>query len=195
MKKMICRLFMVVFVFCFGVVWAGELSFPTTEAEIIKTLSLKDGKTVFEGVEYVSESSKVYKIIDGKRYRVRGLKGIVDSDIVPKAGALINFNPNSTAILSDSYVLLNEFGKAMKGGLSNISIIIAGHTDSKGSDEYNQKLSIGRAQSVANYLIARYGIPSDHVIVQGYGKTKPIVSNDTESGRFKNRRVEFIRAE
>ena len=71
---------------------AGDLSFPTTENEIVKALSLKDGETVFQGVTYESKAGKVFKIIDGKRYRMRGLQGIVDSELVPKAGALINFN-------------------------------------------------------------------------------------------------------
>jgi len=131
---------------------AGDLSFPTTEEEIVKALSLKDDKMVSGGVEYVSEKGKVYKIIDGKRYRLRGIQVIAASDILPKVGALINFDFDSTKIRSESYPLIDEFGKALKKGLPKAIVIIAGHTDSKGSIGYNQVLSENRAKAVTNYL-------------------------------------------
>ena len=74
-------------------------------------------------------------------------------------------------------------------------IIIAGHTDSKGAGEYNQNLSVQRAQAVENYLTAHHGVSANRLIVKGFGETNPIASNDTDNGRFKNRRVEFIRVE
>lgn len=70
------------------------------------------------------------------------------------------------------------------------TVTIAGHTDSKGSDAYNMKLSRDRAYSVANYLSAR-GVASNRIRVEAYGKTRPIASNATESGRAQNRRVEL----
>jgi outer membrane protein OmpA-like peptidoglycan-associated protein len=178
-----------------GFVSADELAFPTTEQEIIKALSLKDGKTVYQGVEYVSDEGKVYKIIDGKRYRLRGLQSIVDSKIVPRAGALINFDFDSAKIRPDSYPLLDEFGKALKFGLADGVFIVAGHTDNTGSMDYNQGLSESRANAVANYLSAHHGIVSSRLIMQGYGEKKPIASNDSDNGRALNRRVEFIRVE
>jgi outer membrane protein OmpA-like peptidoglycan-associated protein len=178
-----------------GSVSADDLAFPTTEAEIIEALSLKDGTTVYQGTEYVSEKGKVYKIIDGKRYRLRGLQSIVDSKIVPRAGALINFDFDSAEIRPESYPLLDEFGKALKFGLAGGVFMVAGHTDSQGSEEYNQDLSERRANSVANYLMARHGIKSNRLIMKGYGETKPIASNDSEKGQSVNRRIEFIRVE
>ena len=174
---------------------AGDISFPTTEEEIVKALSLKDGKMVSGSVAYVSEKGKVYKIIDGKRYRLRGIQVIAASDILPKVGALINFDFDSTKIRSESYPLINEIGKALKKGLPKAIVIIAGHTDSKGSLEYNQVLSENRAKAVANYLLTNHGIISKRIIIKGYGETKPIASNENNDGRFKNRRVEFIRVE
>ena len=178
-----------------AVISAEELTFPKTEREIVEALSIKDGRTVFEGVEYLSENGKVYKIIAGKRYRLRGLKIIADSDIVPKAGALINFDVNSAQILPESYPLLDEFGKALKSGLSGRSFIVAGHTDSAGNAPYNQDLSIRRANAVADYLVAGHGIGLSRLTLKGYGETKPIASNGDEKGRALNRRVEFILAE
>ena len=178
-----------------GIVSAEDLVFPTTENEIVEALSLKDGKTVYNGVEYESEKGKIYKIIAGKRYRLRGLQGIVDSAIVPKAGALINFDFDSTKIRPESYPLLDEFGKALKFGLPDGMFIIAGHTDSTGSLDYNQSLSKSRAHAVANYLTAHHGIASSRLIMKGYGEAKPIASNDDDKGQALNRRVEFIRIE
>jgi outer membrane protein OmpA-like peptidoglycan-associated protein len=67
---------------------------------------------------------------------------------------------------------------------------VAGHTDSKGSDAYNQQLSTRRAESVANYLMGR-GLMRDRFIVTGAGESRPVASNDTEAGRAQNRRVEI----
>jgi outer membrane protein OmpA-like peptidoglycan-associated protein len=69
-------------------------------------------------------------------------------------------------------------------------IDVLGHTDSVGSDEYNQRLSEQRAQAVASYLIAR-GVSQSRIAVGGYGETMPIADNGSEAGRAANRRVEL----
>jgi outer membrane protein OmpA-like peptidoglycan-associated protein len=68
-------------------------------------------------------------------------------------------------------------------------ILLAGHTDSTGSDEYNVELSRRRAQSVTDYLGTQNVSPA-RITVYGYGKSQPIASNDTAEGRAQNRRVE-----
>ncbi|MCP4370920.1 MAG: OmpA family protein, partial [Deltaproteobacteria bacterium] len=60
---------------------------------------------------------------------------------------------------------------------------------------YNQKLSEKRANSVAEYFMASHEISSDRLIIKGFGEKQPIVGNDSEENRFKNRRVEFVRIE
>lgn len=70
-------------------------------------------------------------------------------------------------------------------------IEIQGHTDSKGADDYNLKLSERRASSVANFLRGK-GVASGRVRIKGYGETAPVASNDTEDGRSQNRRVDFL---
>jgi len=195
MKNFSSIILSILFMLVAAVISAEELTFPKTEREIVEALSIKDGRTVFENVEYLSENGKVYRIIAGKRYRLRGLKIIADSDIVPKVGALINFDLNSAQILPASYPLLDEFGKALKSGLAGRSFIVAGHTDSAGTAPYNQDLSVRRANSVADYLMAGHGIELSRLTLKGYGETKPIASNENEKGRALNRRVEFIRAE
>lgn len=71
-----------------------------------------------------------------------------------------------------------------------LKIELGSHTDSKGSDEYNLKLSDNRSKSVVDYLITK-GISSARLVAKGYGETKPLDTNDTESGRQNNRRSEF----
>ena len=70
------------------------------------------------------------------------------------------------------------------------TVTIAGHTDSKGAASYNQGLSRDRAYAVANYLTAN-GVPVNRINVVAYGESRPVASNDTESGRQQNRRVEL----
>jgi outer membrane protein OmpA-like peptidoglycan-associated protein len=72
-----------------------------------------------------------------------------------------------------------------------LHVAIEGHTDSVGSDEYNQQLSERRAQAVRDYFVQQ-GINSAAVEARGYGKTEPIAGNDTPEGRQQNRRVELI---
>jgi len=69
------------------------------------------------------------------------------------------------------------------------SAVIEGHTDSKGTEEYNLKLSARRANAVAKILTDRYGISMDRITAQSLGESKPIASNDTEEGRAQNRRI------
>ena len=71
-----------------------------------------------------------------------------------------------------------------------IEIEMSAHTDSRGSDEYNIKLSDNRAKSVVEYIISK-GISETRIISKGYGETKPVVPNDTDENRQLNRRVEF----
>src|SRR4029077_14514691 len=69
---------------------------------------------------------------------------------------------------------------------------VEGHTDAVGSQDYNQKLSEDRAQSVSSYLL-KAGIPSDRILaVRGFGKLRPVTTNDTPEGRQMNRRVEIV---
>ena len=68
-------------------------------------------------------------------------------------------------------------------------VTVEGHTDSQGSDAYNQKLSQSRADSVKTALITKYGIGADRVNAIGYGEAQPIADNMTAAGREQNRRV------
>jgi outer membrane protein OmpA-like peptidoglycan-associated protein len=102
----------------------------------------------------------------------------------------INFASGKATILPDSYPVLDDVAQAMKD-YPNIRIEIGGHTDNQGDDAANQRLSKGRADSVFEYLLSR-GISAQRMLTVGYGETRPIDTNMTESGRLNNRRVEFV---
>ena len=72
---------------------------------------------------------------------------------------------------------------------SGYSVVLEGHTDSKGSDTYNQKLSDKRAKAVAKAL-SDLGIPNAKITTEAYGESKPVATNDTDAGRAENRRVD-----
>ena len=71
-------------------------------------------------------------------------------------------------------------------------IEVQGHTDNVGGDDYNQKLSQGRADAVKAWLVA-HAIPAHRITTRGYGRQQPIATNDSDEGRAKNRRVEIAK--
>ncbi|MBY0435424.1 MAG: OmpA family protein [Cyclobacteriaceae bacterium] len=101
----------------------------------------------------------------------------------------IYFDFDKTTLKSESFVELNKVVEFLEQN-PTVEIEISGHTDSKGADEYNLKLSQGRSQAVVDYVV-KQGISSSRLTARGYGETKPIDTNDTEEGRANNRRVEF----
>lgn len=101
----------------------------------------------------------------------------------------IYFDFDKTTLKSESFVELDRVVDFLNRN-SSVSIEIAGHTDNKGSDTYNQNLSQGRSQSVVDYLISK-GIDPARLEARGYGESKPVETNETEEGRAINRRVEF----
>jgi outer membrane protein OmpA-like peptidoglycan-associated protein len=102
----------------------------------------------------------------------------------------IFFEFNSAELLAASYSELDNLTEIMRNN-TNIHIEIRGHTDNIGSERYNKKLSIDRAASVYNHLIAN-GINKNRMKYRGFGNTVPIADNKSDSGRRMNRRVEII---
>ena len=102
----------------------------------------------------------------------------------------IYFNENKTNIDPVAAKALDRDGAMLKEN-PDIKVEIGGHTDSLGSEKANQKMSEKRAESVKKYLMDKFNIPGDRMIVKGYGSKKPIADNGTKEGRVKNRRVEL----
>ncbi|MCD6596022.1 OmpA family protein [bacterium] len=102
----------------------------------------------------------------------------------------IHFEFNSDKINSNSYYLLNKIGEVLEKH-PDWQLEISGHTDSIGTEKYNQKLSERRAKSVRKYLLENFDIFARNLTAKGYGESEPIEDNETIEGRAKNRRVEF----
>lgn len=101
----------------------------------------------------------------------------------------ITFDTNESGIKPSFYATLNSVAKVINE-FNRTSVLVAGHTDSTGSDAYNNQLSVQRAVSVGNYL-AGQGVGTARIDARGFGETRPIASNDNASGREQNRRVEI----
>lgn len=101
----------------------------------------------------------------------------------------IYFDFDKTTLKKESFTELNKVVDFLKQN-NTVEVEISGHTDSKGSDDYNLNLSQGRSQAVVDY-IASQGIESHRLTAHGYGEAKPIDTNDTPDGQANNRRVEF----
>jgi outer membrane protein OmpA-like peptidoglycan-associated protein len=98
-------------------------------------------------------------------------------------------------IKPESYSVLDGAAKTIGivfAGNPDVKIEVQGHTDSVGSDKYNLNLSNERAGSVKEYLVINHGIDPNRLLARGYGESMPVASNRSESGRQKNRRVEFV---
>ena len=102
---------------------------------------------------------------------------------------IVNFAFDSSNLTSAAKTNLDKLAKVLKNN-PDTNINIYGHTDSKGSDSYNLALSERRANAVKSYLSSK-GISSSRMIATGMGESNPVATNDTESGRAQNRRVEF----
>ena len=105
-----------------------------------------------------------------------------------KSGVLFDFNKSNLTPASTRSV--NELADILKK-YPDTDVLIEGHTDDKGSDDYNMTLSERRAQSVSSYLSGK-NIASSRLRTVGYGEKQPVASNDTEEGRSQNRRVTFV---
>jgi OOP family OmpA-OmpF porin len=78
----------------------------------------------------------------------------------------------------------------LKDRSAKVRLSVAGYTDYVGTEEYNQTLSVKRANSVKAYLLTQH-VPASSITIIGYGEKDPIATNNTSEGRQKNRRVEF----
>lgn len=101
----------------------------------------------------------------------------------------ITFGFNDASLQSQFYPVLDDVARTLTEYNQTV-VEVAGHTDSVGSDAYNQELSVRRANSVAAYL-ASHGLMQQRLITVGAGESRPIASNETEGGRAQNRRVEI----
>lgn len=130
-----------------------------------------------------------------KKLSIPNVEGLVEFDYtlmyeLPKVHVLENvyFNTGNAILKPESYSSLNNLTELMLNK-KNLHIELSGHTDNVGDDASNMTLSKDRAETVKAYLIKK-GIEALRIIAVGYGETVPVASNETPSGRQKNRRTE-----
>ncbi|MBT8086679.1 MAG: OmpA family protein [Gammaproteobacteria bacterium] len=134
-------------------------------------------KQQFEQIEkmFTSDEARVFREGDSIIMRLVGL----------------TFDSGASQIKSDNFDLLAKVEKAIDV-FPRSELTIEGHTDSFGGDDFNQKLSQERAESVQQYMINAMRIPTYRLIATGYGETRPVASNETAAGRERNRRIDIV---
>jgi outer membrane protein OmpA-like peptidoglycan-associated protein len=137
---------------------------------VIETKEMETGK-----IQFVKASEMEQAIADTGKIALYGIQFDFDKDVVKP----------------ESKPTLDEIAKLLQAK-PELKLKIVGHTDNKGTPEYNLDLSSRRATNVVAALTASYGIAADRLTSEGAGLTQPIASNDTEQGRAKNRRVELV---
>jgi OOP family OmpA-OmpF porin len=101
-----------------------------------------------------------------------------------------HFDFDKASVRQEDFMNLDQDVATLKQW-GDVKVEVGGHTDSIGSAEYNQGLSLRRAEAVRTYLIDK-GIAADRLSAKGYGESQPVGDNATEAGRFQNRRVELV---
>jgi outer membrane protein OmpA-like peptidoglycan-associated protein len=101
----------------------------------------------------------------------------------------VKFDTNKATIKKEYFSRLEEIGETLREN-PRLKGVIEGHTDNVGSAKINQRLSIRRAEAVAQHLIKTYGISSDRIKIEGFGMSRPLADNATPKGRAINRRIE-----
>lgn len=146
-----------------------------------------DNDGVIDGVDQCPSTTP------GATVDERGCEGITET--IETFEVDVQF-PNNSSVIGDEYDdALRRVAELMEEN-PKATVEIAGHTDSIGDADYNQFLSLRRAEAVAARLTQSYGIDPERVSATGYGEERPIASNNTAEGRATNRRVEaFIQVE
>jgi len=104
---------------------------------------------------------------------------------------LVNFDFDRSEVKPQYDAEIAEFAEFMQT-YGNTNAVIEGHTDSVGTEEYNQGLSERRANAVRNELVNEHNIPAGRVSTVGYGESRPVDTNSTDAGRANNRRIEAV---
>ncbi len=155
----------------------GEVISKEAKDDVLSSLD----ELKLKGINVEEKISLLEPKNDTQKMR-RDLYGLMHSKTV-------EFETEQATIKSESYFLLDSIAKTLQA-YPDAKISIEGHTDDLGEDEFNQKLSEDRANSVKNYLVAK-GVDGDRLSTMGFGEYRPAFPNTTKGNRQKNRRVEF----
>ncbi len=111
--------------------------------------------------------------------------------VIDRIALMVHFDTDKSNIRKGDEAELKR-GIAFVKRYPGSEVRVEGHTDSVGTDRYNQELSERRAEAVKNYLVRKGAVDASMISSAGYGKTRPVASNKTEQGRAQNRRVEIL---
>ena len=176
-----------------------NLGFPiNTQGDEINFFVAADGKTAFISSQREGGNGGydiyTFELPEEIRSDSANYLATVDvMELVPGDAVIlqnIQFEFNSSALTEDSQIGIGMLADFLKRN-PDLKVELAGHTDNVGNDNYNLKLSLGRAEVVRSALIGR-GIDENRLTAKGYGATKPLVSNDSDEHRAMNRRTEMI---
>jgi outer membrane protein OmpA-like peptidoglycan-associated protein len=183
-----------------GLIWSANSTPAAAQGvsadQIINALAPPVTKSITAPAEpTVSDADRAF--IDSLRHRTRSLT-FDESDHVaeiandrPKIDLDIYFGFNSAAITAKAEPQLNQLGEALRSSrLANAVVVLGGHADAKGTDEYNQGLSERRAEAVKEYLVGKLKISSENLTTAGYGKRD--LKNQADPFAAENRRVQIV---
>jgi outer membrane protein OmpA-like peptidoglycan-associated protein len=183
-----------------NVLWRSEQPTCIPNAPYVLDVNSTGSQKVGHGTHTVAVDVPGYKIAEQSVTLAPGetkkLRFVLEPSLVVMEKTQIKildkvyFEFNKAVIKPESFALLNEVAAVINTHPDVGRVEVAGHTDDKGNDTYNLELSQKRAESVRAYLIGQ-GVPEAQLLAKGYGETKPIDTNKTETGRGNNRRVEF----
>jgi outer membrane protein OmpA-like peptidoglycan-associated protein len=171
---------------------------PTSADEIIKALKPRITRSLSTSPADSAKATEDSRFISTLRNRTTRSLSSDERDRVaaisktkPSIDLEINFDFNSAAIGSRATPQITALGEALTSAdLKGHTFILAGHTDAKGSDTYNQGLSERRADAVKRFLLEQYGIETGSLVTVGYGKTQLKNTDNPLSGE--NRRVQVV---
>lgn len=164
---------------------AANKSGPNTNIYATLLTSVDGNKKTKTQLIVVEEQSMADNMVDADKMAT----AIAETGSIALYG--IYFDSNKASIKPESKPALKEIAKLLKNK-PELKLIVVGHTDNKGTLDYNMDLSRQRAKAVESALIREYGIAARRLKAWGVGYLSPIASNRTEEGRAKNRRVQLV---
>ena len=179
-----------------GEALAATVLVPEADSAVLRTdpatgvynTRLKPGaySMVVESGDYLKQLASL--LVESGKPMVKDFQMVREGMAITLKGIYFDFD--KATIKPESRPALDDAAKILKDN-PTITVEIHGHTDSRGSNEYNLKLSKARATSVVDYLVRDSGIEAARLTARGFGESKPIATNNTDAGRALNRRVEF----
>ena len=165
-----------------------------TQAELDKQAALQAAKDksdadILQGKQDLKDSEKKTADALASLASLASLKEEERGLVVTLSGSVL-FRSAESTLLPQAQVKLDQVAKALLA-IRTRNLIVEGHTDSRGSEAYNQGLSQRRADAVRDYLVQK-GYPADHIQSRGRGEGSPIANNSSAEGRANNRRVEIV---